>query len=159
MTARLPDRRPQKPPQEQDKRRREQSRSQKPRPELILLNHRCPNRRFIILQPVEQHDIEPLMEHLIIRNADNEEQGHQADSHTPQDRANTICRPTAPDRIGNRPKHKRNRHQERCRLQTDPRAQPKRLRNISHTGTPHLTSINQQESHTENHEQRIDVQE
>lgn len=159
MAARLPDRRPQDILQQPDEQRHQENSTQEARPELILLHRRIPDGPFIILHTVEQHDVESLMENLIIGNADDKEQRHQAHSHTAQYRPDTPRRPSAPYCVGNRAKDKRERHEERRRLQADTSPQPESCCNIFRTGIAKLTRIDQHEGNAKDHEQDVDVQE
>lgn len=61
--------------------------------------------------------------------------------------------------VGNRAKDKRERHEERRRLQADTSPQPESCCNIFRTGFAKLTRIDQQEGNAKDHEQDVDVQE
>ena len=159
MALRLPDRRPQDFLQQPDEQHHQEDSLQEARPELILLHRRIPDGPFIILHAVEQHDVISLMEDLIIGNADDKEQRHQAHGHTAQYRPDTPRRPSAPYCVGNRAKDKRERHEERRRLQADTSPQPESCCNIFRTGFAKLTRIDQQEGNAKDHEQDVDVQE
>ena len=99
------------------------------------------------------------MENLIIGNADDKEQRHQAHGHTAKYRPDTSHRPSSPYRIGNRAKDKRKRHKERRRLQADTSPQPESCCNIFRTSIAKLTRIDQHEGNAKDHEQDVDVQE
>lgn len=159
MAPRLPDRRTQDFLQQPDEQCHQENSPQEARPELILLHCRIPDGCFIVLHAVEQHDVESLMENLIIGNADNKEKCHQPHSHTAQHRPDTTRRPSAPYCVGNRAKDKRERHKERRRLQADPSPQPESFNNITCTSTAKLTRVNQQERNAKDHKQDVDVQE
>lgn len=159
MAPRLPDRRPQDSLQQPDEQRHQEDSTQEARPELILLHRRIPDGPFIILHAVEQHDVESLMENLIIGNADDKEQRHQPHSHTAKYRPDTSRRPSSPYRIGNRAKEKRECHEERRRLQADTSPHPESCCNIFRTGFAELTRIDQHEGNAKDHEQDVDVQE
>lgn len=159
MAPRLPDRRPQDFLQQPDEQHHQEDSPQEARPELILLHRRIPDGPFIILHAVEQHDVISLMEDLIIGNADDKEQRHQAHGHTAQYRPDTPRRPSAPYCVGNRAKDKRERHEERRRLQADTSPHPEGCCNIFRTGFAKLTRVDQQERNAKDHEQNVDVQE
>lgn len=159
MAPRLPDRRTQDSLQQPNEQCHQEDSTQEARPELILLHRRIPDGPFIILHAVEQHDVESLMENLIIGNADDKEKCHQPHSHTAQHRPDARHRPPLPDRIGNRAKDKWERHKERCRLQADPSPQPESFNNITCTSTAKLTRVDQQERNAKDHKQDVDVQE
>ena len=133
------------------------TRTQKPRPQRILLHCRIKDRPLVILHAIEQHDIEPLMKNLIIRNARHKEERHQRNFDTPQHLSDTCHRPLRVKRIRDRSEKKRERHQERRRLETDPRPQPERGQNIPHSGAPHLPRVNRKKCDAEKHEKKIDI--
>lgn len=155
---RLPDRRPQDLLQQPDEQRHQENCPQEAWPELILLHSRIPDGRLIILHAVEQHDVEALMKNLIIGNADDKEQCHQPRSHATQYHPDARHRPPAPNGIRHRTEHKRKRHKERRRLQTDPSSQPESFCHIFRTSISQLTGVNQQERNAKGHEQDVDVQ-
>lgn len=99
------------------------------------------------------------MENLIIGNADDKEQCHQPHGHTAQYRLDAHHRPPTPHGIRYRAKYKRERHEKRHRLQTDPSPEPESLNNITCTSTAQLTRVDQQKCNAKDHEQDVDVQE
>lgn len=157
VAARPEERQAQDAAKEPGEERREQERGSEARPELVLLHRRREDRRAVVLPPVEEHDIEALMEDLVVRDADDEEERHERDGGTAEHEVQAAGRPAPGNRVGHGAEKERQAREERRRLEADARAEPERAEDVGACGAAELGCVEQQEGDAKDHE--LDVEE